>query len=110
MNDYGKLRVVRGEPILAKGYNSKGPLSESHSQLNEKCHQQFILNLHLPPLNIVLGLVSNPFKLLSLHHRKGEQFEVKGYETGERVKVFNLRVFLRVKMLNILGNLRVSHQ
>ena len=55
-------------------------------------------------------LVSNPFKLLSLHHRKGEQFEVKGYETGERVKVFNLRVFLRVKMLNILGNLRVAHQ
>ena len=28
MNDYGKLRVVRGEPILAKGCNSKEPLSE----------------------------------------------------------------------------------
>ena len=28
---------------------------------------------------------------------------------GERVKVFNLRVFLRAKMLNFLGNLRVKH-
>ena len=61
-------------------------------------------------LSIYLGLVSNPFKLPSLHHREGEQFEVKGYKTGGRVKVFDLRVFLRDKMLNILGNLRVSHQ
>ena len=28
----------------------------------------------------------------------------------ERVKDFTLRVFLRAKMLNILGNLRVAHQ
>ena len=70
----------------------------------------FILKLYLPSVSIFPGLVSNLFKLLSLHHRKGEEFEVKGYETGERVKVFNLRVFLRVKMLNILGNLRVPHQ
>ena len=77
---------------------------------NRKRYPLFILNLHLPSLSIFLGLVSNPFKLLSLHHRNGEQFEIKGYETGERVKVFNLRVFLRVKMLNILGNLRVTHQ
>ena len=51
-----------------------------------------------------------PIQTAVTHHRNGEEFEVKGYETGERVKVFNLRVFLRVKMLNILGNLRVSHQ
>ena len=28
----------------------------------------------------------------------------------ERMKDFKLRVFFRVKMLNILGNLRVAHQ
>ena len=77
---------------------------------NRQRYPQFKLNLHLPLLRFFLGLVSIPFKLLSFHHRKGEQCEVKGYETGERVKVFNLRGFLRVKMLNILGNLRVAHQ
>ena len=69
-----------------------------------------MLKLYLLSVSIFPGLVSNLFKLLSLHHRKGEEFEVKGYVTGERVKVSNLRVFFRVKMLNILGNLRVSHQ
>ena len=77
---------------------------------NRQRYPQIILNLHLPPHSIFLGLVSNPYKLLSLHHRKGEHCGVKGYEIGDGVKVFNLRVFVRVKMLNILGNLRVPHQ
>ena len=77
---------------------------------NRQRYPEFILNFQLLPLSIFLGLVSiSLFKLLSLHHRNGEQFEVKGYKTGDRVKIFNIRVFVRVKMLNILGNLRDAY-
>ena len=49
---------------------------------------------------------------VKVHFNKLRVIDIKSRVTVllKRVKGFNLRVFLRVKMLNILGNLRVAHQ
>ena len=40
---------------------------------------------------------------------KDLKLRVRGH-LEKRLRGFNLRVFLRAKMLNILGNVRVAHQ
>ena len=55
-------------------------------------------------------LVSESIQVRGYDNKRGEGFKVGVTSPGKRVRGVNLRFFLRVKMLNILGNVRVAHQ
>ena len=64
-------------------------------------------------INTFFGRFVDEFMKVKNHKilLKGRKFLIlRSRLLEERVKDFTLRVFLRVKMLNILENLRVDHQ